>query len=160
MWGMATRVPRQDDTTGCKAGENLGGSCVQWKRGKNNPWWEGPGKGQVHCEEPKGEAEIQGRGPSHLGSGQDRSEALSWVAVWVLRFLAFTWSQVALSLGQRLIRGLTSGCKPNSSSPPVLDQQVPSHQRAGLEISGGCRVLSQRAWKGTWYSKLKTPGLN
>ena len=104
--------------------------------------------------------EIQGRGPSHLGSGQDRSEALSWVAVWVLRFLAFTWSQVALSLGQRLIRGLTSGCKPNSSSPPVLDQQVPSHQRAGLEISGGCRVLSQRAWKGTWYSKLKTPGLN
>ena len=54
MWGMATTVPRQEDTTGCKAGENLGGSYVQWKRGKNNPWWEGPGKGQVHGEEPKG----------------------------------------------------------------------------------------------------------
>ena len=28
----------QEDTTGFKAGENLGGSYVQWKRGKNNPW--------------------------------------------------------------------------------------------------------------------------
>lgn len=94
---------------------------------KTVPSEKGLARARYTVKNPRGQAEIQGRGPSHLGSGQDRSKAQSWAAAWVLRFLAFTWSQVALSSGQRLIRGLARGCKQNLSSPPVLDQEVPSH---------------------------------
>lgn len=112
---------------------------------KTIPGEKGLARARYTVKNPRGQAEIQGRGLSHLGGGQDRSKAQSWAAAWVLRFLAFTWSQVALSLGQRLDRGLACGCKQNSSSPPVPDQEAPSHSEAGLDISGGCRAPAQRA---------------
>lgn len=47
IWGMATRVPRQDDTTACKAGENLGSKlCAVEERKKQSlvrRAWQRPG---------------------------------------------------------------------------------------------------------------------